>query len=997
MFGPTDLRDLFDRAANVPAADRAGFLDDVCGGNAAVRSELERLLAAHDRLGTILDTLPTQDTPDLSRRLSHVRTPALAAGARLGRYEITEALGAGGMGDVYKARDTRLDRIVAVKVLPHDLTLDVTSRQRFEREARAVAALSHPHTCALFDVGRQDDIDYLVMEYIDGETLATRLRRGKLPIDEALMYALHIADALVATHRAGIVHRDLKPGNIMLTPTGAKLLDFGLAKRQHPVFVADGAAGASHLTQTGTILGTVQYMAPEQLEGHDAGERTDIFAFGVVLYEMITGRRAFEGESDAALIGQILHAEPPAPSSIERLTPPALDGLVRACLAKDPSARPQSMSAVHGELLDVRRRASESAGWHRQWLLRIFALAAILAAAASGWGIYRNISRRPSNGSETLIPRSLTPLTFDNVSGFATFSPDGRFVVFSSMGNLWVRATAGGKPVEITHAHSDFMPDWSPDGTSIAFERKEGLFTVSPLGGDERRVAAFSGTNAIAAGTHAPSWSPDGKQILFATEPFSAAIRLFLVAPDQPPRQILADFLQGGDWRLPAWHPDGRITLAGRHRTEGPGIYTVSPEGGRWVKTAVPTHLLDGTKIDPDGIFVLSWAPGGQFLYASCTTTGGIGNIWRFGIDAGLQITTTERMTVGPGSDWWPKISRDGKKLLFTVITGNSRLWSFPFKADKDATVGAPQPISEEDGEVNWASVSRDGRRLAYYYRPLNAPPRQSELRISPPSLAGPPERIPADRYVRMASAWSHRGDRLAIQAVELSTTGAVVANLLIIREQERGSERVVGRCQSASPTAACKLTPVDWTPDDAGILVTSRMGDERLSRLSVWSASVPAPAEAPLETLVADPEWNISQGAYSPDGKWLAFAYGGEYRDEKGIAIVPAATIVQRSSWRSIAEGFEEPGNPQWSPDGRLLYFTSSHGSGWMNVWRVRMTSSTGAQAGVPAVTALPNSSGSFLLNRSYYPRMALGAGRLILPMNSQKATVWMLDSVDR
>lgn len=997
MNGPSALRDLFDRAVSLPAADRAEFLHQVCGDDAVMRWELERLLAAHDRLGSILDTVPTRDTPDLSRRISHGRTPALPRGVRLGRYEITGALGAGGMGDVYKARDTRLDRIVAIKVLPHDLTHDLASQQRFEREARVVAALSHAHICGVFDVGREGDTDYLVMEYVDGETLAARLQRGRLPVDQALTYGLDIADALLAAHRAGIVHRDLKPGNIMLSPGGAKLLDFGLAKRQRPAVVGDAGAGASTLTQTGTILGTVQYMAPEQLEGREADERTDIFAFGVLLYEMVTARRAFEAESDAALIGQILHRDPPALSSVEGLTPPALDELVRRCMAKAPFSRPQSMSEVHTALLDLRGKVAEPPAWRNQWLLRVAVFAVLLAASASAWERYRHVWHRPSNGSATAGARALTPLTYDNVSSYATFSPDGRFVLYNSGGQLWVRPTAGGNPVQITHSGINGVADWSPDGT-IAVEREEGLFTMSPLGGDERRVATFNKMNGATSISHLPTWSPDGKQILFATEPFSAAIRLFLVAPDQPPRQILADFLQGGDWRLPAWHPDGRITIAGRHRTAGYGIYTISPADGRWVKTDVPAHLLDGTIFDPSEIHVLSWAPSGQFLYATCDLPRGIQNIWRLRMDPALRITATDRITVGPGSDWSPKVSRDGKRLLFTVITGNSRLWSFPFKGGADEAVGAPQPISEEDGEINWASVSRDGRRLAYYYKALNAPLRQSELRLSPLPADGAPERIPADRYVRMASAWSHRGDRLAIQAAELSTTGTVVANLLIVREQERGVEHIVGRCESAPPAAACNLSPVDWTADDTGILVTSRLGNERRSRLSLWSASEPAvPAEAPLQSLVADPARNISQGAYSPDGRWLAFAYGGEYRDEKGIAIVPAAGNVPSGSWRAVAEGFEETGNPLWSPDGHLLYFTSSHASGWMNVWRVGMTPSTGSQDGLPeAVTALPASWG-FLVNRSYYPRIALGTGRVILPMNSQKSTVWMLDNVDR
>src|SRR5215203_6169894 len=251
---------------------------------------------------------------------------SLSPGARLGPYEIVSPAGAGGMGEVYRARDTRLDRTVALKVLPPDLTNDPAARQRFEREARAVAALSHPHICTLHDIGQQDGTDFLVMEYLDGETLAARLARGKLPLDQALQYGIQIADALAAAHKAGIVHRDLKPGNIMLTKSGAKLLDFGLAKPG----VQIAASGITQLvtegplTAAGTLLGTLHYMAPEQLQGAEADTRTDVFGFGCVLYEMITGRRAFGGDTPASVIAAVLeHAPAPLAASSDQVAHPA--------------------------------------------------------------------------------------------------------------------------------------------------------------------------------------------------------------------------------------------------------------------------------------------------------------------------------------------------------------------------------------------------------------------------------------------------------------------------------------------------------------------------------------------------------------------------------------------------------------------------------------------------------------------------------------------------
>ena len=280
---------------------------------------------------------------------------AILPGRRLGPYEILSAIGAGGMGEVYRARDTRLDRIVAIKVLPTHLADRAELRERFEREARTIASLNHPHICVLHDIGHQDGIDFLVMEYLEGETLAHRLLKGPLPLEQVLQYAIEIADALDKAHRKGVTHRDLKPGNIMLTKTGTKLLDFGLAKLKHEVAPANGQLSQlptanGPLTAQGTIVGTLQYIAPEQLEGKDVDARTDIFAFGAVVYEMATGKRAFEGNSQASVISAIMSSEPPAMSSLQPMTPPALDRVVKKCLAKEPEKRWQAASDVCDEL-----------------------------------------------------------------------------------------------------------------------------------------------------------------------------------------------------------------------------------------------------------------------------------------------------------------------------------------------------------------------------------------------------------------------------------------------------------------------------------------------------------------------------------------------------------------------------------------------------------------------------------------------------------------------
>jgi serine/threonine protein kinase len=288
----------------------------------------------------------------------------ISSGNRLGPYEILSPIGAGGMGEVYKARDTRLNRDVAIKVLLHEVSNRPDLQARFEREAQTIASLNHPHICTIHDVGRHDNTHYLVMEYLEGETLADRIARGALPLDQVLKYAIEIADALDKAHRRGVTHRDLKPSNIMLTKSGTKLLDFGLAKLRQDAQPANALSALptnAAVTADGAILGTVQYMAPEQLEGEEADARTDIFAFGTVIYEMATGKKTFEGKSQAGLIAAILDREPPVISSLQPAAPAQLDHLVKRCLAKEPDDRWQSVTDLGYELKWIAENPSQPA------------------------------------------------------------------------------------------------------------------------------------------------------------------------------------------------------------------------------------------------------------------------------------------------------------------------------------------------------------------------------------------------------------------------------------------------------------------------------------------------------------------------------------------------------------------------------------------------------------------------------------------------------------
>ena len=433
---------------------------------------------------------------------------SIAAGTHFGPYEILGPLGAGGMGEVYRARDTRLDRLVAFKILSPEFATQPAHRERFRRETRVISSLSHPHICTSYDVGEQDDVSFLVMEYLEGETLAARLLRGPLPLDEVLQRAAEIAAALDHAHRLGVVHRDLKPSNVMLTAAGAKLLDFGLAKI-HPLRFPE-ASGTATLpgalaTVEGSIVGTVQYMAPEQLEGKNVDARTDIFTFGTLVYEMATGRKPFSGDSQASLIAAILRADAPRISAIEPLAPHSLDHIVDRCLAKNPDDRWQTTRDLMFELREIMRHGRD--GWpsnastRRQLRRRheraawVMALAATVMAAVIGVLYWQS---RPPQERRTESPaagetRSEIPAPSDTVVGAIALSPDGRRLAFVGRQGLttrlWVRALDSVTAEPLGNTDGADYPFWSPDGRALAFFADGKLKRIEVTGGPAQTLA----------------------------------------------------------------------------------------------------------------------------------------------------------------------------------------------------------------------------------------------------------------------------------------------------------------------------------------------------------------------------------------------------------------------------------------------------------------------------------------------------------------------------
>jgi eukaryotic-like serine/threonine-protein kinase len=545
---------------------------------------------------------------------------AILGGKRLGPYEILSAIGAGGMGEVYRARDTRLERIVAVKILPDHLADRAELRERFEREARTIASLNHPHICTLYDIGQQDGVDYLVMEYLEGETLAERLKKGPLPIDQVLRYAIEIVDALDKAHRKGITHRDLKPSNIMLTKSGTKLLDFGLAKLRQ-----DAPPGSplsqlptanEGITAQGTILGTLQYMAPEQIEAGPIDARTDIFAFGVVVYEMATGKKAFEGKTSASVMAKILEVDPPSMVSLQPMTPAALDRVVKKCLAKGPEKRWQAASDLYDELKWIAEGPGQTATISTavstsKKLSQTFVWAAAAVVACVIVGIAAWILKPAPPRPVTRFTMSLPPgQVLQTVRPAIAISPDGTRLVYSAgqsaiTTQLYVRPMDGLEARPISGTEGGTTPFFSPDGQWVGFSAGGKLKKIDLNGGAPVSLAG----DLLPAGVLGASWSSQGT-IAFAPQATGPIMQVSDSGGNPQPLTRLAKG-EAGDV-LPQLLPGGRGLLF----VYSPALTPTAPNSTVAAQSLVTGERQDLLQVQGQGITIPSYASAGYLVYS---------------------------------------------------------------------------------------------------------------------------------------------------------------------------------------------------------------------------------------------------------------------------------------------------------------------------------------------------------------------------------------------
>jgi Tol biopolymer transport system component len=652
---------------------------------------------------------------------------AVAPSQRLGPYEILSSIGAGGMGEVYRARDNRLNRIVAIKILPDHHASKPELRERFEREARAVASLNHPHICVLHDIGHQDGTNYLVMEYLEGETLAQRLLKGPLPMEQVLQYAIEIADALDKAHRKGITHRDLKPGNIMLTKSGAKLLDFGLAKLTQQ----DSPAAAAPLSQLptvkdaitaqGTILGTLQYMAPEQLEGKEADARTDIFAFGVVVYEMATGKRAFEGKSQASVISAIMSSDPVPISSLQPMTPPALDRVMKKCLAKEPDDRWQSAKDLTDELKWI---TSESASRSmpaaapvpsatasragRRWIM-ISALACLVAAAVAAlltWVLKPTAPKPVIRFAISLPPGQ----RMEDLGNAIAISPDGMRMVYvagpSTLATqLYVRAMDGLEARPIPGTEGGVNPFFSPDGQWVGFANGGKLMKVSLNGGAPVSLAdvslgEFSGASWGSQGLIAfapfsglplqqvsdaggnpqpltrldkgeishrqPDFLPGGKGVLFATVAGGAPTKVVAQSLTTGERR---DLIKAGD--QPRYASSGHLVYA-----QGANLMAAPFDPKRLAITGTAVPVMGGVLVSR-GVAQYDVSSTGSMVYVPGSVRAAqLKLVW-------VDRKGTEQPVPAPAHNYvLPRVSPDGKHVASGIEEADSQIWLYDLGRD---------------------------------------------------------------------------------------------------------------------------------------------------------------------------------------------------------------------------------------------------------------------------------------------------------------------------
>jgi len=851
----------------------------------------------------------------------------LLPGTKLGPYEITAPLGAGGMGEVYRARDTRLERTVAIKILPEQLSSDPIRKQRFEREAKTISSLNHPHICVLHDVGSQDGISYLVMECVEGETLAKRLEKGPLPLEQVLKYGMQVADALDKAHRSGVVHRDLKPGNIMLTSTGAKLLDFGLAKPTASAALTSVATltaavtQSSPMTEQGAIVGTFQYMSPEQVERKELDGRSDIFSLGAVLYEMLTGQRAFEGKSQLSVASAILEREPAPLSSVKPMTPPALDHLIRHCLAKDPNDRWQTARDLFLELkwiADAGSQAGVPAPMISQRNVheRITQAAAaffLLAAIAFAIGFVLRAPKPPQTPVRLSAEIGADANLVTNMGPAAIFSPDGRRLAFVAAGSdqkrrIYLRAMDQLQATALSGTDNARNPFFSPDGQWLGFFADGKLKKISVQGGS-------SVTLCDASTDRGGSWGEDGT-IVFEADP-QVPLAQVSSAGGLPQRLTPLDKQTGEiTQRWPQVLPGGKSVLFTSSRTGGnyedadmvvyslvSGQRKIVQHGGFYARYLPSGHLVylhEGTLFavpfdlkrlevtgQPvpvlEGVVTVPGNGGAQFSVSETGNLvyvlgrGGIQNLSVYWMDRQGQFTPLRET---PTDYYQPAFSPDGKRLALGIFDGKSSAAVWVDEWERDILTR----LTFSDHDENYPVWTPDGQRITYTSHENG----EFNLYWKRADGSGEALRLIKDKAVKYPFSWRPDGKVLAFDQLNPDTSWDIMT--LAVEGDEKSGWKV-GEPKPFLNTPFAERSPA-FSPDGRWLAYTS----DESRNYEVYVRPFPGPGG----------KWQISTGG-GDHPKWS--------RNSKELLYCAGDNRIMVANYATSGDSFHAEKPQLWSP----------------------------------------------------------------------------------
>jgi Tol biopolymer transport system component/tRNA A-37 threonylcarbamoyl transferase component Bud32 len=851
-------------------------------------------------------------------------------GRSIAHYSVIEKLGEGGMGAVYKARDERLDRYVALKILPAETVSDPERRRRFEQEAKSASALNHPNIVTIYDIGQAEGVNFIAMEYVAGKTLDALIGPKGLPLKAALNFAVQIADGLGKAHAAGIVHRDLKPSNIMVTPDGlVKLLDFGLAKLVEKSEAFQDIAvtrtiARTPVTEEGKIVGTVAYMSPEQAEGKPVDVRSDIFSFGSVLYEMLTGRRAFAGETKASTMAAVIALDPTSPSGVAAPLPGDVERTVMRCLRKDPQRRWQNMSDLKVALQDLKEESESGKltavspaplpARRRIWPLYALAGVAVLAAV----GVAAWLILRPREAPPAVEPQRVT---FESGGAFLpAISPDGKLIAYSSDrdGNfdVFVRQLSGQESVRRTqHPTPDWFPSFSQDGSKIVFRSERdggGIYVMESLGGAERRIAD---------GGRLPAFSPDGKTVAYlVATPLTRQAKLFVVqAGGGAPTPLQPEFVippSGASWSWPLWSADGKYILFNGYQPnvrDSRDWWLAPTAGGPAVRVKAPAR-------GPSAMVRLLLAWRNDYLYFSEGSTVGGMSLYRVPLSQKSHRAgeKPQPLTSPIGMQFGASISADGR-MVFSTTTSVLNVWSVPLKPGDGTASGPPEPVTSNPmGKIGLAAAA-DGSKIAW----SSYSEQRVELRLREIATGREEAIACSGKSINLYPILSPDGSRLAyIDNVD----GKSVAH---IAEGGASPQQVAG-----VPEGGIIFGFFSKTGD---VLVLS---GNQLARQDVAGSR----STTLLDTTSHGELWDA---ALSPSDRILAFTVappdGSAALYVAGVGDQPA----ESATWTKLGEGRLYIGSPTWSQDSRTLYYGSNRDD-FFCVWAQRFAAD-GQPAGEP------------------------------------------------